>query len=138
MMAETRRIDELRRRVQMDPASAAFAALAEEYRREGRLEEAIETCATGLKRHPSYLSARVTLGRALLQARRYDEAQTEFEVVLRAAPGNLAAIRGLAELQGERGRSTPSPDPDAPQLRALETFLGAVRAARKSPHGPAA
>ena len=42
-----------------------LAALAEEYRRAGRFDEAIETCTTGLVRHPSYLSAHVTLGRAL-------------------------------------------------------------------------
>ena len=43
-MADSPRIEELKRRVQSDPASIAFAALAEEYRRAGRFEEAIETC----------------------------------------------------------------------------------------------
>jgi len=61
------RIEDLRRRVLKDPASIAFAALAEEYRRMGRHEEAIETCRAGLQRHPAYLSARVTLGRALIE-----------------------------------------------------------------------
>ena len=97
-MANTERIDELKRRVQMDPASIAFAALAEEYRREGRFEEAIATCATGLRRHPSYLSAHVTLGRAWASLGRIDEARAEFEHVLRLAPENLAAIRALAEI----------------------------------------
>jgi tetratricopeptide (TPR) repeat protein len=97
-MANTERIDELKRRVQMDPASIAFAALAEEYRREGRFEEAIATCSTGLRRHPSYLSAHVTLGRAWISLGRIDEARAEFEHVLRLAPENLAAIRALAEI----------------------------------------
>ena len=97
-MANTERIDELKRRVQMDPASIAFAALAEEYRREGRFEEAIATCSTGLRRHPSYLSAHVTLGRAWASLGRIDEARAEFEHVLRLAPENLAAIRALAEI----------------------------------------
>ena len=61
------RIDELRRRVQSDPASIAFAQLAEEYRRAGQFDEAVAVCRTGLARHPGYLSARVTLGRALLE-----------------------------------------------------------------------
>ena len=60
------RLEQLERRVRNDPMSVAFAALAEEYRRLGRLKEAIETCRTGLARHPAYLSARVTLGRALI------------------------------------------------------------------------
>ncbi|MEN3337681.1 MAG: hypothetical protein V7647_1357 [Acidobacteriota bacterium] len=97
-MEESLRIEELRRRVQMDPASIAFAALAEEYRREGRFEDAIATCATGLRRHPSYLSAHVTLGRALAATGRIDDARQSFAYVLQLAPENLAAIRGLAEI----------------------------------------
>ena len=97
-MAENPRIEELRRRVQADPASIAFAALAEEFRRVGRYDDAIETCRTGLLRHPAYLSARVTLGRALIETGDYDAAREELETVLRSAPENLAAIRGLAQI----------------------------------------
>ncbi len=104
-MADNPRIEELRRRVQADPASIAFAALAEEYRRAGRYEEAIETCRTGLQRHPSYLSARVTLGRSLVEVRQYDEACKELDLVLKAAPENLAAIRALAEIHERRGET---------------------------------
>ena len=102
-MADSPRIEELRRRVQSDPASIAFAALAEEYRRAGRFEEAIAACVTGLQRHPSYLSAHVTLGRSLLEVGRYEEAQDELEHVLKLAPENLAAIRALAEIHHRRG-----------------------------------
>jgi tetratricopeptide (TPR) repeat protein len=106
-MADSSRIEELRRRVQLDPASIAFAALAEEYRRAGQFEDAIATCEAGLQRHPAYLSARVTLGRSLLELGRFEEARHELEHVLRAAPENLAAIRGLAEIHD---RSTEYPD----------------------------
>ena len=102
-MADSPRIEELKRRVQSDPASIAFAALAEEYRRAGRFDEAIETCTTGLVRHPSYLSAHVTLGRALIEVGRLPEARTELEYVLKLAPENLAAIRGLAEIHHRIG-----------------------------------
>lgn len=102
-MADSARIEELRRRVEKDPASIAFAQLAEEYRRAGRLREAIETCQTGLTRHPGYLSARVTLGRALLETGELDSAQEELKRVLRTAPENLAALRGLAEIHHRRG-----------------------------------
>jgi tetratricopeptide (TPR) repeat protein len=109
-MADNPRIEELRRRVHADPASIAFAALAEEYRRTGNYADAIETCRIGLQRHPSYLSARVTLGRALMETAQYDDARGELEVVLKAAPENLAAIRGLAEIH-ERQRSLPESAP---------------------------
>ena len=119
-MADNPRIEELKRRVQVDPASIAFAALAEEYRRAGRFEEAIATCQAGLQRHPAYLSAHVTLGRALLELGRFDEARQELEHVLRAAPENLAAIRGLAEIHHRRG--------ELPE--ALEQYRSALSVAK--------
>ena len=119
-MAESPRIEELKRRVQLDPASIAFAALAEEYRRAGRFEEAIATCEAGLQRHPAYLSAHVTLGRALIETGRFDEARQELEHVLRAAPENLAAIRGLADIHHRRG--------ELPE--ALEQYRSALSVAK--------
>ena len=104
-MAENPRIEELRRRVQADPASIAFAALAEEFRRIGNYAEAVETCRTGLQRHPAYLSARVTLGRALIETADYDGAREELETVLLSAPENLAALRGLDEIRERLGHS---------------------------------
>jgi tetratricopeptide (TPR) repeat protein len=97
------RITELRRRVQADPSSIAFAQLGEELRRAGANEEAIDVCQSGLARHPGYLSARVTLGRALLELGQLDDAHVELSVVVENAPDNLAAIRGMAEIHQRRG-----------------------------------
>jgi tetratricopeptide (TPR) repeat protein len=102
-MAHSARIEELRRRVQLDPASIAFAALAEQYRRAGQFEDAIAVCEAGLQRHPAYISARVTLGRSLLEFGRFGEARHQLEHVLRTAPENLAAIRALAEIHARVG-----------------------------------
>src|SRR5919204_5672075 len=102
-MADSQRIEDLRRRVQRDPASIAFAQLAEELRRAGQFQESVDTCLAGLAIHPEYLSARVTLGRALIELDKLDEAQKELERVLKSAPENLAAIRGLAEIFHRRG-----------------------------------
>jgi tetratricopeptide (TPR) repeat protein len=130
-VAYSPRIEELKRRVQSDPASIAFAALAEEYRRAGRFDEAIDTCKTGLTRHPSYLSAHVTLGRAFIEVGRLQDAREELEYVLKLAPENLAAIRGLAEIHhriGDEsteqsvGETDASPEP--------------VNAVNDSPPGP--
>lgn len=103
MPPDSPRIAELRRRVHADPASIAFAQLAEEYRRAGNYQEAVSYCRAGLARHPGYLSARVTLGRALSELGGLDEAVQEFELVLKSAPDNLAAIRGVAEIHQRRG-----------------------------------
>ncbi len=102
-MADSARLDDLRRRVQKDPASIAFAQLAEEYRRAHEYQQAVDVCRAGLALHPGYLSARVTLGRALIELNQLEDAQVEIEYVLKSAPDNLAAIRGLAEIHHRRG-----------------------------------
>jgi tetratricopeptide (TPR) repeat protein len=101
--SDTSRLLELRRRVQADPASIAFAQLAEEYRRAGDNDEAVGICRAGLQFHPDYLSARVTLGRSLSELGRLSEAQVELEIVLKNAPDNLTANRALAEVLQKRG-----------------------------------
>jgi tetratricopeptide (TPR) repeat protein len=131
-MAENPRVEELRRRVELDPASIAFAALAEEYRRMGRHEEAIEACRQGLQRHPAYLSARVTLGRALIEVGDFDGARAELETVLKSAPENLAAIRGLAQIHDRLGHSTEM----HPDLAALAASPLPVRLAPPPPPEP--
>ena len=103
MAADSPRILELRRRVQADPASIAFAQLAEECRRAGSPDEAIGICRAGLAHHPGYLSARVTLGRALIEVGRLNDAAVALTTVVEAAPTNLPAIRGLAEIHQQRG-----------------------------------
>ena len=103
MAAENSRIAELRRRVQEDPASIAFAQLAEEYRRLGEFNEAVKYCRSGLARHPGYLSARVTLGRALIGLGAWAAAEAELDVVLRSAPDNVVALRAMAEVHQNRG-----------------------------------
>jgi len=122
-VADNPRIEELRRRVQKDPASIAFAQLAEEYRRAGNYEDAIATCRAGLAVHPGYLSARVTLGRALLEMNDFDAAQAELECVLKTAPENLSAIRGVAEAHHRRGRLS----------EALGFYKAALALARHDP-----
>jgi predicted Zn-dependent protease len=119
-VSDNPRIEELRRRIQKDPASIAFAQLAEEHRRAGQFEDAVRVCRAGLAQHPAYLSARITLGRALLEMGRYDESVTEFEYVLKAAPDNLTATRELADIEQRRRARvaqvevTPSVMPELP------------------------
>ncbi len=88
-------LDQLRRRKQSQATPAAFAALAEEHRRAGRLAEAIAVCRDGLERYPTYVSARVTLGRALLDSGDPLTAVAELEQAVAQAPDNLAAARAL-------------------------------------------
>ncbi len=122
-MSANTRLEDLRRRVQQDPSSIAFAQLAEEYRRGGQLQEAVDVCRAGLTIHPGYLSARVTLGRALLELQDLEAAQQELELVLKSAAENLAAIRGLAEIHHRRGSLA----------EALVQYRAALALARNDP-----
>lgn len=144
-MADSPRIEDLRRRIQEDPASLAFAPLAEELRRAGRTQEAVRVCRTGLAIHPEYLSARATLGRALLDLRQLDDAFAELTAVLAAAPDHLSALRGMAEIQQLRGEQKPAaraedqplpaaesnPTNKAAVVARLERFLAAIVADRQ-------
>jgi predicted Zn-dependent protease len=131
------RLEHLRRRVEANPASIAFASLAEEYRRAGMLDEAIATCRAGLRRHPSYVAARVTLGTALIEAGQLDDAAVELELALRAAPENLSAIRGLAQIQGLKSGEikpvTAAQRLEQRQLEALDGWLAAITQVRSGP-----
>ena len=135
-------LDDLQRRVGQDPASIAFAQLAEEYRRLARFEEAVDTCRAGLKVHPALLSARLTLGRSLLRLGLCDDAQIELEAVLKADSQNPAAICGLAELHQQRGatalaiahyRRALALAPHDPELERTINELSS-RAAATDPH----
>ncbi len=95
-MAESR-IEELRRRIERDPGSRLFAQLAEQLRKEGELGEAIGVARAGLERHPNYPSARLTLGRALLDSGDPAAARAELDAAAKGAPDNILASRLLGE-----------------------------------------
>ncbi len=122
---DTSRIEALRRRVQQDPASIAFAQLADELRREGQFADAVAVCRSGLLRHPGYVSARVTLGRALVEMGDLDAAQVELEEALHLASQNLAAVRALADLHARRRA-------EQRQVRAVATATAAAENAESA------
>lgn len=92
---------------------SAFGPIAERFRRAGDLERAVSLCREGLGKFPDNISARVTLGWALLELGKFDESRVELEQVLRRRPDNLAAIRALAELH-DRAEHTMNLPMDGP------------------------
>ncbi|HMF09958.1 MAG TPA: tetratricopeptide repeat protein [Thermoanaerobaculia bacterium] len=99
------RIRDLKRRLELEPGSRLFVALAEEYRKTGRFAEALSTLQKGLLAHPQYLSAHVALGRAYLEAGQITEAIATFSKVLSSDPGNLVSAKSLADIFLSRGDS---------------------------------
>jgi tetratricopeptide (TPR) repeat protein len=96
-VAQNPRLDDLRKRLEREPGSRLFAQLAEELRKDGDLAEAIRVCREGLEKQPAYPSARMTLGRALMDTGDLAAARGEFESVLKGAPDNILASRFLSE-----------------------------------------
>ncbi len=78
VMAE---IEELKKKLGANPDSMIFVPLADAYRKAGLYKEAIETCKSGLEKHPTYTSARVLLGRIYSEKEMLDEAIEELKRV---------------------------------------------------------
>ncbi len=96
-------IERLREKIEKDPNSKLFVPLAEEYKKAGMYDEAIDALIKGLEKQPSYLSARVSLGKIYIERGMLADAMAEFEKVIAAIPENLYAHKKLAEIYRELG-----------------------------------
>lgn len=97
-------IEEYTKKLSSNPESLVFVPLAEVYRKSGLLDQAIETCLKGLQNHPSYMSARMVLGRAYLEKEMYDEAATELQKVSAADANNIMAHSLLGQVYMKQGK----------------------------------
>lgn len=91
-------IDKLKEKVDSDPHSTLFVPLAEEYRKVGLLDDAINVLIAGIERQPSYTSAKVALGKLYLAKEQPNEARIIFEQVVNSNPDNFYAQKKLAEI----------------------------------------
>jgi tetratricopeptide (TPR) repeat protein len=100
---EDRELEALFCKYENAPDSYVFAPLADAYRKSGMLEEALEICKNGLRKHPSYPSGKVVLGKCHFDLGEVDEAQSSFEEVLELDAQNLVALKYLGMIQAGRG-----------------------------------
>ncbi|GBE37219.1 tetratricopeptide repeat protein [bacterium BMS3Bbin07] len=98
-------IGKLKARLEKDPSSKLFVPLAEEYRKAGMYDEAIEVLLNELEKQPAYTTARVSLGKIYLERGQTEKARGEFEKVIAAVPDNLFAQKKLAEIYNSLGDS---------------------------------
>jgi tetratricopeptide (TPR) repeat protein len=98
------RLQALRKRWETEK-STAFLPLAEEYRRLGRLREAIDVLENGLKGNPTYTSGLVALGRCRLESGDPAGAAGVLERVVAQDPEQLVASKLLIEAYLRTGRS---------------------------------
>ena len=97
------RIRDLESKMNSMPGSRVFVGLAEEYRRAGRLNEALGVLRQGLQVHPNYLSAQIAIARLFRELGRSGEAIEAFSKVLVIDRENLVAAKALADLYWDMG-----------------------------------
>ncbi len=96
-------IAKLTKALAKDPKSKVFMQLAEEYLKAGLPKEAVPILEEGLKHYPTFVTARVTLGRAYDQLGDTSKAKAMLEEAVKMSPENLAAHRILAKIYLDRG-----------------------------------
>ncbi|MES1241604.1 MAG: tetratricopeptide repeat protein [Acidobacteriota bacterium] len=89
------RLAQLRTRWESDPSSRVFLQLAEEYRHQGRIKEALAVLDKGLQEHPGYLSALVAKGRCHLELGEGEAARNVLERVVKQDATQMVANKLL-------------------------------------------
>ena len=97
------RVTLLRNRWDADPSSRVFLQLAEEYRHQGRVKEALDVLDRGLKEHAGYLSALVAKGRCHLELGEPEPARAVLERVVKQDATQMVAIKLLVRAYLETG-----------------------------------
>jgi tetratricopeptide (TPR) repeat protein len=97
------RLTQLKSRWESDPSSRIFLQLAEEYRHQGRVKEALSVLDRGLKEHPGYLSALVAKGRCHLELGEPEPARTVLERVVKQDPTQMVANKLLVRAYLDTG-----------------------------------
>jgi tetratricopeptide (TPR) repeat protein len=101
-MVSSPRIDELKKKFDENPRRY-FAPLANEYRKAGDLEQAIQLCRAYLPQQPGHMSGHIVFGQALFESGQLEEAKGVFETALTLDPENLIALRHLGDIALQGG-----------------------------------
>lgn len=89
---------------QKNPRSLVFVSLAETYRKEGLVAQALDILEEGLQFHPGLASAILAKARCLLELRRYAESLALLAQAISENPENLRAHKLQAEIYVRLGQ----------------------------------
>src|SRR2546425_5173715 len=106
-------------RLARDPASLAFAQLADLYRKAGRTREAVALCRNGLARYPHYTTARLILAKTLAAEGALDAALAEIGAILELNQHDLQCHRLAAEIQRRLGHIDRRSEEHTSELQSL-------------------
>ncbi len=101
-------IGKLSERYNKDPKSGIFVQLADAYRKNKMIDEALEILNKGLEHHPQYPLAYLIIGKCYFDKRMYEQAKEYFEKTLSFDPESVIALRMLAQtsvaMKDEKGQ----------------------------------
>lgn len=124
-------ISDLERQFSENPRRV-FARLANEYRKTGDSDRAIEMCRAHIPQQPGYISGHIVLGQALFDRGEMDDARETFETALALDPENLIALRQMGDISRQRGETGAAQgwyqrlldvDPQNEEISAIVTSL---------------
>ena len=132
-----------------DPEGRAFAPLADAYRRQGGLSQALELLEDGLGRHANFVPSHVVCGWVHRDRGETEAAAAAFRTALELDDENAEALRGLGELAAAGGdlagartyfgklvELEPADSGVAARLRELETPAGPDAGVAEPEHAP--
>ncbi len=93
----------LEKAYRIKPSAGLVDNLARQYHDLGRFEESRKILRKWLKAHPDDAAIRITYASLLQTQGKYDEAQKQYERVMKAQPHNPVVLNNLAWLYGRKG-----------------------------------
>jgi tetratricopeptide (TPR) repeat protein len=101
-------ITKLNEKFSKEPKSRIFVQLADLYRKNNMIDEALDVLNKGFEFHPQYPVAYLILGKCYYDKRSYIQARDAFEKTIAFDPQNIVALRMLAKtcetLKDEKGQ----------------------------------
>ncbi len=91
-------IARLAERYSKEPKSRIFVQLADAYRKNNMIDEALEVLQQGLQYHPQYPLAYLILGKCYFDKRMYAQSKDALEKTIEFDPINVVALRMLAQV----------------------------------------
>ena len=119
-----------------DPASIAYAELAEALRRRNQPDEALRVALHGLSRHPQHADGHDVLARIYSDMGDLDRARLAWSKVLEIAPDHAGALKGVAFVRFRQGDVAAAAAALEQALAADPTDEAARRALETVRHGP--
>ncbi len=96
------KVEELERRVRLNPDAKNYFYLAEAYKDELNFEKALEACNKGLEKQPGLISGQILLSEILFKIGRIDESLKIIRDVISKSPDAVSAYRILYEISMQK------------------------------------